>query len=316
MRARISQKWRPSLALVVGCTLSAVLCLPAIGIVLLRWWVPVLGYTGAVLVIGIAIVLITAGIGYVLWRLLLRPIAALSDRAEAIKAGEAAALEPLAHYGTAELRDLGQVVLDMGATLQNREAGVRAFSDHVTHELKSPLTGIRGAAELLEGELSAADRGQLVRTILASAGVMQGQLQALRALAAAREPLGRGPVLLSDVVAGLTAGVVVEVRADGMVPLDRAGLQAVLVQLIQNAEAHGAGRVVVKMVGNRLVICDDGSGIAPLDRARVFDVFFTTRRADGGTGMGLAIVRAMVEAAGGEIGLLEQARGAGFLIEF
>ena len=88
----------------------------------------------------------------------------------------------------------------MGATLNNREAGLRAFSNHVTHELKSPLTSIKGAAELLEGDLDAEDRSRLTRTILTSTSQMQEQLDALRRLAAARDPVGPGPTNLSDVV--------------------------------------------------------------------------------------------------------------------
>ena len=49
----------------------------------------------------------------------------------------------MAHYGTAEMQGLGQTILDMGRVLQGREAVLRSYADHVTHELKSPLTTLR-----------------------------------------------------------------------------------------------------------------------------------------------------------------------------
>ena len=62
--------------------------------------------------------------------------------------------------------------------------------------------------------------------------------------------------------------------------------------------------------GNTLpiTVADDGEGVSPNNRAQIFDSFFTTRRDSGGTGMGLAIVRAMLDAHGGAIRLLESER--------
>ena len=61
-----------------------------------------------------------------------------------------------------------------------------------------------------------------------------------------------------------------------------------------------------------ITIADDGPGIAPSDRARVFEPFFTTRRASGGSGLGLPIVLSLVDAAGGELQLDEsEADGEG-----
>jgi signal transduction histidine kinase len=318
MHRRIRQKWRPPLALIVACTLAGVLSLPLIGLVLLRWWTPVLGWGQSVLLIGVGIALVTALIGFVLWRVLLRPVSALADRALAFKRGDRDALTPLAHYGTSEFRDLGQAMLDMGATLQNREAGIRAYSDHVTHEMKSPLTSIAAAAELLDGPLDADDRAGLVRSIRASASRMQDQLDALRRLAAARVPLGPGPTDLADVARELAArhALRVVVSEPGLVPLDRTGLLAVLDQLAQNSVGIGAQSLTLGFSGLMLTVSDDGPGIAPGDRARIFDPFFTTRRDSGGTGMGLAIARAMIEASGASITLSPSDTGTTFLIGF
>lgn len=318
MHRQIRQKWRPSLALVVACTLAGVLSLPLIGLFLLRGLTPALGWGQSALLIGAGIAVFTVLIGFVLWRVLLRPVSAMADRARAIKRGDAAVLTPLAHYGTSEFRDLGQAMLDMGGTLQNREAGIRAYSDHVTHELKSPLTSITAAAELLGGSLDDDDRTRLVQSISASAARMQEQLDALRRLAAARVPLGPGPTPL-DAAAGDLAqrtALRVTVAAPGRVPLDRTGLLAVLEQLAQNSAAHEAQSLTLGISDQGLIIADDGPGVPEGDRTRIFDPFFTTRRGQGGTGMGLAIARSMLEASGASITLMPSATGAVFRIAF
>jgi signal transduction histidine kinase len=66
----------------------------------------------------------------------------------------------------------------------------------------------------------------------------------------------------------------------------------------------------------RLTIHDNGKGISPGNRARVFDPFFTTRRDTGGTGMGLTITANLLAAHGAEIRLLSPDQGAGFEISF
>jgi len=316
----IRQKWRPPLALVLGATLFAVLSLPVIGLLMLRWAGPVLGYEQAMIGISIGIVVVTVGIGYVLWRILLGPVRAMAARAADIKAGRAGALKPLAHYGTSELRDLGQAMLDMGASLQNRSAGLRAYTDHVTHEMKSPLTSIIGAAELLGSDMAASDRVQLMTSIQTSAARMQDHLEGLRALAAAREAMGAGVVMLSDAAAQVQIGLPIVVARDGQVPMTHTALIAVVTQLGQNAAQYGARELRLDWTGTILQIADDGSGIADGNRTRIFDPFFTTNRAQGGTGLGLNIVRNILESAGGEISLMPKdvttAKGAAFEIRF
>ena len=72
--------------------------------------------------------------------------------------------------------------------------------------------------------------------------------------------------------------------------------------------------VVATRQENSLVvkISDDGEGVSSNNRAQIFDSFFTTRRGSGGTGMGLAIVRAMLDAHGGAIRLVDSTKGTAF----
>lgn len=186
----------------------------------------------------------------------------------------------------------------MGSTLQDREAGLRAYTNHVTHELKSPLTSLIGATELLEDDMPTEDRAKLTETIRTSAQKMQVLLDALRRLANARDPLGHGPTRLSVALNKVDAGLVLDLHRDRAVPIDPDALHAILTHLGQNAAAHGARQLKVTGTENGFTVQDDGPGIAEGNRARIFEPFFTTRRATGGTGMGLAIVRTMLGAAG------------------
>jgi signal transduction histidine kinase len=65
----------------------------------------------------------------------------------------------------------------------------------------------------------------------------------------------------------------------------------------------------------RVEVADDGPGIAPADRDRLFEPFFTTRRADGGTGLGLPIARSLLDACNGTIRLEAGHEGARFALD-
>jgi signal transduction histidine kinase len=228
--------------------------------------------------------------------------------------------EPLAHYGTRELRDLGESVLGMAGRLQAREATIRSFTDHVTHEMKTPLSAIRAAVELLEDAGLAGEDKALVASIAGAGAQMERQLQALRQAAAAREPGHHGTGRLADVLTGLQAahpGLSLDVSGENLrLPLAAGGLSILLQQLLSNAAAAGATRVTIAADPGRLTIHDNGKGISPGNRARVFDPFFTTRRDTGGTGMGLTITANLLAAHGAEIRLLSPDQGAGFEISF
>lgn len=317
MRGRVTKKWRPPLALVIGGTLAAVLCLPLIGIAYFKLAGNILGWGETAWLIFWMAVCATTILGYLLWRLVLRPVYALTKHANAVRDGRAQSPLP-PYFGTPEISALAQAVADMGATLHNREAGLRAFSNHVTHELKSPLTSIKGAAELLDGDLDPKDRARLTGTILEAADVMQGQLEALRNLAAARDPVGPGPTQLSSLTNALLdeSDINIVVNGDGQVPMDQDAVRVILGHLIQNARAHDADVIEIAPIPDGFQVGDNGRGIAAGDRDRIFDPFFTTRRGSGGTGMGLAIVQTMLQAVGGTIRLVPCQSGAMFAITF
>ncbi len=311
---RIANKWRPPLALVIGGTLAAVLVLPLFGIIYLRLWGNILGWGEAAWLIGWLAVIATSVLGLLLWRLVLRPVYALTTYARAMKAGEDAT--PPDHFGTPELGALGVSVMAMGQSLNSRAEGMKAYADHVAHELTSPLTAIQGAAELLQAGATGKDAQALSATIHDASVRMQSLLDDLGHHARAATSVGAGSCALSDAAHDLEAGIAVEVARDGDVPLACADLVTILTQLARNSVEHGATRLTLALSADGLSVADNGPGISAGNRSRIFDPFFTTRRDRGGTGMGLSIVRSLVQARGGQISLKEADSGATFLITF
>ena len=171
--------------------------------------------------------------------------------------------------------------------------------------------------------MSEAERRRFLANILADAERLGALVGRLRELARADAPPVIGEAALGPAIAALrlaVPGLTIELRGEETlaVPMSAENLGIVLSHLADNARRHGADRLDIAAHrdadGLSLRIADDGSGIQPANRERIFEAFFTTRREEGGTGMGLAIVRALVERHGGTIALDEAARGASFVI--
>ncbi|RWD04920.1 MAG: HAMP domain-containing protein, partial [Mesorhizobium sp.] len=113
--------------------------------------------------VGLAAIAILGGtllIGLVFLRTVSRPIYALMERTKRIAAGDREAIRPLDHHGTREMAALSDAFLDMAEKLHARSDSIQTFATHVSHELKSPLTAIQGAAELLRDSGSAMDEAE------------------------------------------------------------------------------------------------------------------------------------------------------------
>ena len=313
------RRWRPSLGFVLGGALLATLALALAGLVVLRYLGPMTGFRQAAMLLGGIILVLTGALGWLLVRLLLRPIMALEAYAVAHRAGDRAAVPQ--HFGTHELHRTAQAVIGMAETLRDREATIRSYTDHVTHEIKTPVSVIKAAVELLEdgGDLVPADRAILAQ-IDGAQGQIARQLQALRDAAQAREARYLGHCTLAEVAMGL-GGPTVEVQGGAVpLPMAAAGMTVVLSHLIRNAGEHGAQRVVLTAAlvrdGVEVRVADDGTGISPGNRDRVFEPFFTTGRATGGTGMGLSIVRNILAAHRATIALSDLPEPTTFVIRF
>jgi len=322
--SRLSGKWRPALWMVLGGALLGTLALSFAGLIALRYLGPEIGFRRAATALALLILCATLGLGLLLARLLLRPVVALNDQAAMLRSNPQHELPALQHFGTRELGALAHSITAMAQMLQQREAQVRSFTDHVTHELKTPVTVVRAAAELLsDAPLGPADQA-LVAQILGATRQMQTQLETLRRVTAARQPGQHGQTTLAALLPQLRQShpdlTLIAQGTDLPIPLGEAGLRIVLDHLLGNAAQHTARTAILAATQTatqaRLTVTDDGFGISNGNRARIFDAFFTTRRDQGGTGMGLTIVANLLQAHGATIDLTPTETGASFTITF
>jgi len=328
-RAAVKPKWRPALGLVVSAVLLAVLALPAAIVI---WFRTLDGVTSPMHPIEIAALivalLLTLIVAFVLTRTITGPIDALVRRTKEIGRGGASAIQPLDSYGTREIATLSQSFLDLAAQLVERTDYVQSFAAHVSHELKSPLTSIKGAAELLRDEqpgaaMTTAERHRFLDHIVADADRLTALLGRLRELAQAELPASHGKTDIATVAPQLAKRFpALEIAPAGDIhrPFGLSAEAAIVIfsHLAENAQQHGARRLELRAEAAggtfSIAVADDGAGISPGNRPLVLQPFFSTRREQGGTGMGLIIAQAMLAAHGGSIQLAHAKAGAAFKI--
>jgi len=261
------------------------------------------------------VLLATGLIGLVFWRFITRPLHALI--AQSRKPRWAAPK----HYGTQEIENLSQSFAAMTARLQKRQDAINTYTAHATHELKSPLTAVQGAAELLgEAGMSAPQRQRFLANIQADATRMESLLQSMRDYAQAEQPLPSGNCALSEVLPPLVSQFetlcITPHNPELVLPIHPDTLGIILKHLLENSAAHGAKTVALTAGQNQLLISDNGTGVSAGNRNKILTPFFTTRRKSGGTGMGLNIVKSLLETMGGGIEILDQPHGLGLRIFF
>ncbi len=281
---------------------------------------------GKVILAILSMIVPTLLIGFLFHRTITEPMRELIERTGPIGKGDRDALRPLKRRGTSEFARLSQSFLDMARRLNTRSSFISTFATHVSHELKSPLTSIQGAAELLRDDVEAPsmddeDRRKFLDNIIADADRLTKISARLRDLARAENPVALGASKLSDTIAVLhSAFPALELRTSGELEtpmrISEENASIIFSNLADNALRHGSTALELSATrrDNLLLItmADNGEGVSPNNRSQIFDSFFTTRREKGGTGMGLAIVRAMLDAHGGAIRLLDSERGTAF----
>ncbi len=270
-------------------------------------------------------VLISTGlIGFVFWRFISRPIHALIRRTDSFGGPESHEVAS-DHFGTREIESLAQSFEAMANRLQQQQANLKTYTAHVSHEMKSPLTSIKGAAELLrDADMPADQRERFLDNIDRDSTRMEELLDRMREYSSVGQKAAGGASSLSNVISAADAahpGLKVRLLSpDIRIPLSAEAMSIVMKHLLENSEAHGAATVQVRAGktedGIWITLADDGSGISPGNRDRIFEPFFTSRRSSGGTGMGLSIVQSILSQTGGAIRLEKGDEGATFRLDF
>jgi two-component system sensor histidine kinase CreC len=265
------------------------------------------------------------GIAAAWW--LSRQLRALRRYADAVAAGERAAQPDAA----GEFGDLGHALHAMREKLEGKQY-VEQYVHALTHELKSPLAAIRGAAELLEQPMPEADRARFIASIGAQGERMAQMVDKLLALAAVEhrqrieqpQALDAAQLLreAADAVGAHAEGVGIGLQVDAAAGLAVAGdpflLRQALVNLLDNAlDFAPPGSIVEVRVARdrdvvRFEVADRGPGVPDFARERVFERFYSLPRPDGGSrssGLGLPFVAQVAQLHGGRAELRERDGG-------
>jgi signal transduction histidine kinase len=258
-----------------------------------------------------------------------RPVHALIQQTKQFASGDKKSVEPLKSPVTEELALLSESFAEMARNLEYRAQYIRNFAAHVSHEFKTPLTGIQGAVELLKehpDDMPAEKRARFLGNIAQDADRLKRLVDRLLEMARADviEPTG-GQTDLEPIIAALR-----ERYKDRRLAVSFAGagaaaaavpseiLETVFANLLDNAWQNGAERVEIKATRFNgylsITVADNGHGISPANADKIFTPFFTTHRDEGGTGLGLGIVRSLLRAYGGDISLEPDSKGAIFKV--
>lgn len=259
---------------------------------------------------------------FIFSRTVASPIRRLRDRAQRIGRDEREAIGPLRHHGSREVYELSNTLMDMSRKLFDKTDYINSFATHVSHELKSPLSSISGAVELLkDGGMTEEQQTKFLENIGRDANRGIALLERLRALAKADNTDIGGSCIVSDVLSACRKHfptLEVTLSGDAVLPMSAENAAIVFHNLIDNALNHGARAILVVPSCHHGIltvdVTDDGAGISEGNAPRIFDLFFTTRRQHGGTGLGLGIVRSLLRAHGGSIIALPSDKGAHFQI--
>ncbi|WP_395107232.1 sensor histidine kinase [Actinomadura sp. SCN-SB] len=271
------------------------------------------------LALGIGFAVALGAVARILWGTVggaLRPVQVMSRELKEIadKPGECRVSVPPSHDEVAELARSVNVTLEHLERMAERR---HAFVADASHELRSPLTGLRTRLEVALEHPEDEDWPTVARAALESADRLQLIVRDLLVLAkleagvrAEQEKIDLGELVETE-IARRAGRVPIDVRvADAVVVFaTRSHLVRLLTNLLDNAERHAESQIRVAVgTDDRdalLMVADDGPGIPPEERERVFQRFLRLpegRRADDdGTGLGLPISRDIAQAHGGSL---------------
>lgn len=272
------------------------------------------------------IAVILFGIFLSLW--ITRPLQALTQYARAVRDGKRAILPRL---GRSEIGELGTAFDEMRDALEGKKY-VEHYVETLTHEIKSPLSAIHGAAELLDESMPEERRVQFIGTIRKETSRIQKiidrllQLSSLESKKELDEPTGINlSSLLEEVIAAVKPQVTqrkiclaLELHDHSTIFGDRFLVYHAITNVLQNAIEFTpiSGTIEVTLAKELqysvIAITDNGPGLPDYALERAFERFYSLPRPDTGeksSGLGLSFVREVAELHGGDITIANCAKG-------
>ncbi len=239
--------------------------------------------------------------------------------------------------GGREMREVSRTFNHMTKTLADLEEGRREFVANVSHELRSPITSIRGFAEgMADGVIPPEEQPKYLRLVADESKRLSNLVNDLLALSRLEREDAKPDWSVFDINEMLRLAIIrrmddldkkrIEAECDPAVDpcpvrADSDRIEQVIINLLDNALKFTGedGKIRLSSAVNgdtvEITVWDNGPGVPPEDRDRIFDRFFTGDRAHTsgkGTGLGLSICQRIMEMHGQTIRLLDTAEGAAF----
>jgi len=291
------------------------------------------------LVAGIIVLGVAAAVAVWLARRLTRPIREIERAAHQLGSGDLSGRAEVPPGTDVDLAALAETLNEMAGQLEVSRGSQRAFLLSISHDLRTPLTSIRGYAEALaDGTLDDADPGarkraatvigaearrleRLVRDLLDLSRLDSREFSLSPKPCDAIEIVRDAAEAFTPQARELGIELVVENAPSVAAELDSDRVGQIVANLVENALKYASARVTVATeTGSgelRVVVTDDGPGIPPAELTDVFTRLYTARGAPGrslGTGLGLAIVQELAAAMGGSATAQSPASGGAQLV--
>ncbi|MER1994538.1 MAG: ATP-binding protein [Eubacteriales bacterium] len=291
---------------------------------------------GKIAALAAAVLALSGVVVFLFVRARLKPLKQLGTAAGRIAEGDFS-VQVDEKAGDREVREVSSAFNTMTRKLEGVEEGRREFVANVSHELRSPITSIRGFAEgMADGVIPAEEQPRYLRLVADESKRLSGLIDDLLALSRLEredakpemsvfdinEMLRRAVIRRMNDLEGKKIDVSCEFEEDSCpVRADSDRIEQVVINLLDNAIKFTpeGGSIRLESATHdgiaEITVRDSGSGVAPEDRERIFDRFFTADRAHTagkGTGLGLSICKRIMEMHGQGIRLLETETGAAF----
>ncbi|XVQ10791.1 sensor histidine kinase [Spirillospora sp. CA-255316] len=280
----------------------------------------------------LAVLVLSALVAWITWRFVgrtLRPVEEIRTQLAEISASDLSRRvpEPPGEDEIAQLARTANATLDR---LERAVARQRQFASDASHELRTPIAGLRANLEDASMHPDDTDLERTIASALHDTDRLESIVTDLLLLArigtggsAAQETIDLSELAGAE-LRRRTSGLTVHTSlAPGVVVRGvRMQLVRLLGNLLDNAERYAGGKVEIEVASldghARLTVTDDGAGIPPEDRERVFERFTrldpARSRGAGGTGLGLAIAREIAQAHGGSLSIEDHPQGARFAL--
>lgn len=262
-----------------------------------------------------------------------KPIYSLIKKAQRISKGEKVGNIEFDPHITREITILSQSLSSMAKTIENRSEYIKNFARALSHEFKTPLTSIGGTIEILQEHLENMDiakRQRFLDNIAEDNLRLRNLVEKLLELAKADVTKPQNEVIsnFSEVVTKLSSryqDLGLNIKIDNHLnsinlQISPEIIETILTNLFDNSLNNGATKVTISYneSDNKIYIKinDNGKGISAQNQDKIFTPFFTTNRENGGTGLGLPIVKSLLNNHNGDIIVNNCSNGASFSLIF